>query len=69
MTKETDKRRKEEIRERVMEGNQAEMEGKMFIGAIARVGKQQTLRGRENIEIMPRAKHMEAMLFTVQAVK
>lgn len=40
----------------------------LFTCVIERVGKQQRLRERENIAAVPRAKHMEAMLLTVQAV-
>lgn len=39
----------------------------LFICVIAGVRKQQRLREREKIAIMPRAKHMEAMLLTGQA--
>lgn len=41
----------------------------LFISVIAGVRKQQILREREKKAIMPRAKHMEAMLLTVPAVK
>lgn len=40
----------------------------LFICVIAGVRKSQRLREREKIAVMPRAKHMEAMLLTVQAV-